>query len=175
MARGTLDLSPTESRWFLMVLGDTASVTCARISSLDVATIAHKICRSWHASVPCSRPEPDLRVWECSTDLCRKQRHTTIHCAQHVQQSVDTSIQLPEAYNATLFKWTNCDNRCKMLQTNWHRMTINTFMTVNMCKFMPMLLLEGATLCIDVTVWIHLIVTCVFHLIWICYHILLQW
>ena len=33
--------------------------------------------RSWRASVPRGRPEPGLRVWECSTDSCWKQRHIT--------------------------------------------------------------------------------------------------
>ena len=33
--------------------------------------------RSWRASVLLDRPEPDLRVWEYSTDHCWKQRHTT--------------------------------------------------------------------------------------------------
>ena len=40
---------------------------------------------------------------------------------------------------------------------------------------MPALSPEGATLCTDVTVWAPLTVTCVFHLVWICCCILLQW
>ena len=37
--------------------------------------------RSWRASVLRGRPEPCLLVWECSTDHCWKQRHTTYTCA----------------------------------------------------------------------------------------------
>ena len=61
-----------------MVLGDTASATCAQISSLDAvwaATDAHTVCRSWHASVLYNHTESGLWVWECSTDHCWKQRH----------------------------------------------------------------------------------------------------
>ena len=49
LARVTRDLSPAASRRFPMVLGDTAGVTCAGISSLDVvraATAARTIRRS---------------------------------------------------------------------------------------------------------------------------------
>ena len=50
------------------------------LSSLDAvrATTSAPIMRgSWHASALRCRPEPGLLVWECSTDHCWKQRHTT--------------------------------------------------------------------------------------------------
>ena len=80
LTRGTSDRSPAASRQFPMVLFNIAGATCALIFSLDAyqATTASCImCRSWHASVLCSHPEPDLWVWECSTDHCLKQWHTT--------------------------------------------------------------------------------------------------
>ena len=40
----------------------------------------------------------------------------------------------------------NCDNRCKMLGTIYHRMTFSTFMTVCMQEYKPVLLPEGGTL-----------------------------
>ena len=63
-----------------MVLGGTAGATCVRISSLDsvrVATAVPSMRRSWLASVLRGRQEPGIRVWECSTDHCWQQRHTT--------------------------------------------------------------------------------------------------
>ena len=80
LARGPRDLSPAASRWFPMVLGDTAGVTCAQTSSLDsvrAATAARIMRRSWRASVLSGRPEPGIQVWECSTGNCWKQRNTT--------------------------------------------------------------------------------------------------
>ena len=80
LARGTCDLSPTASRRFPMVLGDTAGATCARISSLDAVWMATAACtmrRSWHSSVQRSHSEPGLWMWECSTGHCWKQWHTT--------------------------------------------------------------------------------------------------
>ena len=59
-----------------MVLGDTAGATSSRISSLD-ATTASTMRQSRRVSVFDGRPEPNLWVWECSTDHCSKQRHTT--------------------------------------------------------------------------------------------------
>ena len=79
LARGKR-LSHASSKWFPIVLGHTAGSTCARISSLDAvraATTARTLRQSWRASVLCGHPEPGLRVWECSTDHCWKQRHTT--------------------------------------------------------------------------------------------------
>ena len=80
LARGTSVLSSTASRQFPMVLGDTVGATCARISSLDAVrtvTAAHTMSWSWCASVLYGRPEPSLRMWECSTGHYWKQQHTT--------------------------------------------------------------------------------------------------
>ena len=75
------------------------------------------------------------------------------------------SSNFPQAYNATSFKWLNCDNRCKMLETIYHRITFGKFMTVCMREYTPALPPEWGRpiLCIDVTVWAPLTVTCVFH------------
>ena len=59
----------------------------------------------------------------------------------------------------------NCNNGCKMLGTIYHRMTFSSFLTICMREYMPALPLVGGTLCIDVTVWAPLTVTCVFHLV----------
>ena len=80
LASGIHDLSPAASRLFPKVLGDTAGAPCAQISSLDAfraATAVRTISQSWYASVLCGRPEPGLRVWECSTDHYWKQWQTT--------------------------------------------------------------------------------------------------
>ena len=55
----------------------------------------------------------------------------------------------------------NCDNGCKMLRTIYRRMTFGIFMTVCMREYTPALLSEWCILCIDVTVWAHLTLTCV--------------
>ena len=65
----------------------------------------------------------------------------------------------------------NCDNVCKMLGTIYRRMTFSTFMTICMWEYTPVLPPDGATMCIDLTVWAPLTVTCSFVLVWICYHI----
>ena len=67
----------------------------------------------------------------------------------------------PQAYNVTQFKCPNCNNRCKMLGTIYRRMTFGTFMTDCMKEYTAALPPEGATLCIYVTVWVPLTVTCV--------------
>ena len=72
-AKGISDLSPSPSRRFPMVLGQTAGATCFRISSrnaLLAATAARTMRRSCRASVLHGRPESGLWVWECSTDHC---------------------------------------------------------------------------------------------------------
>ena len=48
-----------------------------------------------------------------------------------------------------------------MLGTIYLRMTFGTFTTVYMREYSHALPREGATLCIDVTVWAPLTVTCV--------------
>ena len=46
----------------------------------------------------------------------------------------------------------------------YHRMTFGICMIICMRQYMPALLTEGTTLCIDVTVWTPLTVTCFFPL-----------
>ena len=75
LAGGTRDLSPAASRWFPMVLGDTAGATYSWM--LFRWPTANTMCRSWCVSVLCIRPESGLWVWKCFTDYCWKQQHTT--------------------------------------------------------------------------------------------------
>ena len=77
LTRGTRDVSHATRKRFSMVLCDTAGTTCARISFLFAVTAVRTMRRSWRASVLRGRPEPGLRVRECSSDHCWKQRHTT--------------------------------------------------------------------------------------------------
>ena len=51
--------------------------------------------------------------------------------------------------------------RCKMLVKIYCRMILDTFMTICLREYMPVLPPVGGTLCIDVTVWAHFTVTCV--------------
>ena len=75
-----------------------------------------------------------------------------------MKQELSLSQSLPQALP-------NCDNGCKILGTIYRRMTFSTFMTVFMRVYTPELLPDGGTVCIDVTVWEDLTVTCVFPLI----------
>ena len=68
----------------------------------------------------------------------------------------------PQHWNTTSLKWPNCDNSCKMLGPIYCRMTFGTFMAVFMREYTHGLSPEEATLCIDVTVWTPLTVTCGF-------------
>ena len=68
----------------------------------------------------------------------------------------------------------NIEDGCKMLGTFYLRMTFGTFLTACMREYTHTLP-PGGALCINMTVWEHFTVTCLFHLVWICYHILLQW
>ena len=63
----------------------------------------------------------------------------------------------------------NCENRCKMLGTIYRRMTFGT-----LWPFACENTRRGSALCIDVTVWAPVTVTCVFRLVWI-YYTFLQW
>ena len=77
--RSVGDLSLAVSRQFPMVLGDITGARCAQISYQDAvrSAIAARTMRPpWRMTVLHDRPEPGLRVWECSTDHCWKQQHT---------------------------------------------------------------------------------------------------
>ena len=66
--------------------------------------------RSWSASVLCGRPEPGLQVWECSTDNCWKQQHTTDTMCPTCAASIWPS-SFPQACNATPLKLLKLFNR----------------------------------------------------------------
>ena len=130
------DLSPAASRLFQMVLGDTAIATCARISSLDAAIDARTVLRSWCASVLHGHSELGLQVWECSTDHCWKQWHTTHTLCLTFAKIFLCISSFPHAYNAPLFKWLNCNNRCKMLGKSiagWLSAPLWLFASENTC------------------------------------------
>ena len=55
----------------------------------------------------------------------------------------------------------NCDSGYEILRPIYRRMIFGTFMTLCMREFTPALPPEGVTLCIDVTLWTPLSVTCV--------------
>ena len=144
-----------------MVLADTADATCARISSLDAATTARTVRRSWRASVLRDHSEQGLRVWECSTDHCWKQRHTTdtlcptcaaIHRYVH---PASTRLTMRPRSNDRI---ATTDARCLGQSIAGD---IANSMTVCMREYTPALTPERATLCINVTVWSPLTVTCV--------------
>ena len=82
-----------------MVLGDTACATCARISPLDAVLMRPPLLaqcfefyvRLYYAAVK-------NLVYGCGNvpqTTAEKTDTPPIHCAQHVQQYVDMSIQLP--------------------------------------------------------------------------------
>ena len=98
-----------------------------------------------------------------------------IHCAQHVQQSIDMSIQLSSSLQCDPVQMGKLWQQVQDAWVIYRRMTFSTPLTVWIREYMPVLPPEGTTLCIDVTVWAPLSVTHVFHSVWICYHILLQW
>ena len=93
LIRGTRNLSPTARRRLPMNLGDTEGATWAWISSPDAvrASTAAGTVRLYYAAV------------QNLVNGCGNIPQTTaessdtppIYCAQHVQQSVDMSIQLP--------------------------------------------------------------------------------
>ena len=103
--------------------------------------------------------------WKCSTHHCWKQWHTTDTFVPNMCSNLSMYLfSFPLTYNMTPFKWSNCDNRCKMLETVYRRMTFGTFITVYMREYTPALPSEGTTLSFDVTVWAPLTVLGVFHL-----------
>ena len=65
------------------------------------------------------------------------------------------SFKVPDTTIAELRQW------AKMLGTIYHRITLGTFKIVCMREYTPSLQLEGGALCIDVTVWAPLTMTCV--------------
>ena len=114
LPRGTCDLSIATSRWFPMVLHDTAGATCAWISSLDVAIAAQTMRRSWDASVLHGHLEAGLWVWEYFTDHCWRQQHITDTSSPTCAAIRQCPSNFQQAYSATPFNWPNCENRCTM-------------------------------------------------------------
>ena len=137
LARGTHVLSPAANRSF-------PSATCARITSLDAATAARTMRRTWRASIIRRRPKLGLQVWDCSTDHCWQQRHTTNMCCN---PSI-CPASFPQAYNVIPFKWFKLFNRStyssagKSCTIEWMLQTLFTSesTTVNACRIKP----EGA-------------------------------
>ena len=98
--------------------------------------------------------------------LPRPSRTPELSPIEHVWDTMKRELTLsPEP--ATILP--NCYNGCKMLGTIYRRMTFGTFKSVCMREYTPVLPPEGATMCSCVTVSAPLTLTCMFHLVWICY------
>ena len=67
------------------------------------------------------------------------------------------------------------DNRYKILGTVYLRMSLDSLMTVFLREYTPPLPPEECIVCIAAIVWAPLILKCVFDLVCITCHILLQW
>ena len=118
------------------------------------ASILMCVCNMWPS-----------RIW--STGVGMFHRSLLKSAAQHryivsnmCSNPLICPFTFPQAYNATRFKWQNCDNRCKMLGTIYRKMTFGTSMTVCMIAYTTGLPPEWATLYIDLTIWASLTVTC---------------
>ena len=114
LAIDTCDLSSAASRWFPMVLGDTAGATCARISSLDVIWVATAACtmrQSQCAFVLHGHPEPVYGWGNVPQTTAESSDTSPVYCAQHVQQSINMSSQLPTGLQCDPFKWLKLFNR----------------------------------------------------------------
>ena len=83
-----------------------------------------------------------------------------LHCAQHVQQSIDMSIQLPEGLLCDPIQMAELQ---KQVQDAWHSLLQDDIWHVYECLHVRIhaCVATRATLWIDVTVWAPLTVTCV--------------
>ena len=112
LARGTRDLQADGSQWSFVTQQVQHEPGIPSLDAIRAATTAPTMRRSWHASVLRDRPEPGLWVWECSTDHCWKQRHTTdtlCPTCTAIRRCLSSFLQ---AYNGTPFKLQNCESRC---------------------------------------------------------------
>ena len=120
LARGTRDLSHPASRQFPMVLGDTVGATCARISSRNAATAA----RNNVSTLTCVCTTLPSRTWSTRVGMfyrhCWKQQHAPIRSAQHVQQSVDISIQRPAGLQCDPIQMAELRQQ---VQDAWHNLS----------------------------------------------------
>ena len=157
--RGTRDVSPATSRRFPMVLGDTEGATLSRISSLDAVWAAkpsRTMHRSWCASILHGRPEPGLWVWEYSTDNSAESSDTPpIHCALHVQQSVNVSIQLPAYLQCDPVKMAVVvQQEYVLVGWTWLYRRVNVANTVHLSKHHNYCLQNQNRGCNDKTSWV---------------------
>ena len=116
----------------------TVYTICAQISSLDAiwaATAARTMHWSWRASVPCRNPEPGLQVWECPQTTADGRATQLICCAQHVQQSVDMSIQLPSGIQCNSVQMTEVvQQEYVLIGRAWLYRRVNVANTVHLSK-----------------------------------------
>ena len=118
--------SLAEGSWFPMVLGDTASILTCVCTTQPSGT--------WSTTVGMFHKPLLIAAthhWYIVTNMC-----------SNPSTCPSTFLQ---AYNAMPFKWPNCNNRCKMLGTIYHRMTFGTFMTICMQEYKPALSPGGYT------------------------------
>ena len=84
-----------------------------------------------------------------------------IHCSQHVQQSVYMSIQLPAGLQCDLVEITELREQTQDAWDNLSQDDIRHFYDRLHARIHACFAAGGGTLCIDVTVWAPLTVTCV--------------
>ena len=90
-------MCPTASRRFPKVHGDTPGATCARISPLYAVRAAILLAQFSNLDVHLYYAAVQNLIYGCGNVPQITPESTDkppIHCVQHVQQSVDTSIEL---------------------------------------------------------------------------------
>ena len=98
LVRGTHDLSHAASRRFPMILGDTTDATCAQISSLDTVQAATVLTHCIDLDMRLYCMAIQNLVYRCGNvpqTTVESSDAPPIHCVQHLQQSINMSIQLP--------------------------------------------------------------------------------
>ena len=103
-----------------MDIGETASATCARISSLVAAEGAPLLAQCVDLDMRLYYAAVQNLIYECAPQTTLESRDTPpIHCAQHVQQYVVMSIQLPAGLQ--------CDHiqmaELRQVQDGWNRLS----------------------------------------------------
>ena len=102
------------------------------MDAVRATNAARTMRRSLCASVLHGRPEPGLGVWEYSTE---SSDIPPIHCAQHMQQYVDMSIQLPAGQQCNPVKMAEAVQQEYILFGDaWFYPRVNVANTVHLSK-----------------------------------------
>ena len=105
-----------------MVLGDTDGATCAMIASLDTVRVAPLLAQCVDLDVRLYYAAVQNLVYEhgnVSHTTAESSDTSPLHCAQHVQQSVDMSNQLPTGLQCDPVQMAEVFNRSKY-SSAWH-------------------------------------------------------